>query len=90
MSVRVSTQTITTTGFKVVLPINPSELRIYNEGANEVRIYFREEDFTSGNDYVSIPASTGSFIGPVNQPLIWLRAITSSSSVRIVIFSERT
>ena len=91
--------TIATAGRKVRLPFHISHLKIRNKGANIVRLYFTEQDFTSDANYIEIPvvattAPYGEWEGPVetsagNHESLWLRAVTAGVAIELVAFQRR-
>ena len=92
-------EVIATTGRKVRLPFHISHLKIRNKGANIVRLYFTEPDFTGDLNYVEVPVASatypyGEWEGPVETAIgdhdsLWLKAITAGVAIELVAFQRR-
>lgn len=80
---------IDSTGQQVVFEEPVSYLQISNEGSNELRLYFYEEDFTADANYITLAATTGWFSAPVQliyaEKFIWLRTSSGTSDPVVVL-----
>ena len=91
--------TIDTTGRMVHFPFYLFHLQIRNKGANVVRMYFTQLDYTNDVNYVEVPVASptypyGEFEGPVETTAgdhedIWLKSITGSSAIELVGYQRR-
>lgn len=82
------------TGGREVRPLSrTSRLRISNEGANIVRLYFTQEDFDADDEFIELAATTGFFEGDVEvggatngeTPLYFLRSLVGDSDPVVVL-----
>lgn len=77
-------ETVTTTGRKYEFTTQSQWLRITNEGANPLEIYFSQEDFDADENFCSLPATTGLFEGPYETKAVWLKSDTGDTTACIV------
>lgn len=66
-------------------------LQISNEGAGNVRVYFSRRDYEENENYIVLPATNGSFEGPVElrEQYLFLRSETGTSDPVVVTFYLR-
>lgn len=86
--------TINTTGREHNLPFFTSYLVARNQGAQPVRMYFREEDFDANANYVVLPTAAattphGEWSGPVEAAKLWFRAQAATAEIEVVSFQRR-
>jgi len=90
---------ITTAGRKIRLPFYTLSMIARNKGANVVRLYFTEADFTANANYVELPVASailphGEWAGPVETTAgihadVWVKSIIGASAVELVFFQRR-
>ena len=85
---------VSTTGHQHVFPFNSFYLVARNLGANVIRLYFTEADFTNDENYISLQVSSqstphGEWKGPVEAKECWVRSELGASTVEIVSFQRR-
>lgn len=75
------------------LPVAIKYLQLYNQGANDVRVYFTEADYLADANYLVLPSSTGVFEGPVELRAtafqLFFRAQGGTSTPIVVIAYQR-
>jgi hypothetical protein len=81
------------------MPFATFWMRVRNKGANIIRLYFTEVDFTADVNYVEIPVAAasaphGEWEGPVEVDTfvghkVWLKAITGATNIELVAFQRR-
>ncbi len=86
-------------GQKLRLPFYLMYLKVRNTSGNPGRIYFTEEDFNNDANYIEVPVAgpsypNGQWEGPVEtsegpRADLWLRGVTGTSSLEIVLFQRR-
>lgn len=91
---RVIRDSVSTTGRRYSFPFYTFYLKARNKGANIVRMYFTEDDFTADANYVEIPVAAatdpyGQWEAPTELQAVWLKAITAATNVELVIFQRR-
>ena len=82
-------ETIQTTGRDLGLTSQTNFLKIRNTGANVLRFYVSQEDFDADANFISIAGSGGLEEGPYEMGRVWLRAVSSSTTVEIIAFLRR-
>lgn len=85
---------VPTAGQAHSLPFSCFYLVARNQGANVIRLYFTEADFTANANYIVLPVAAaitpqGEWAGPVEAKQVWLRAITAASDIELVAFQRR-
>jgi hypothetical protein len=83
--------TITTSGYGTPghrFPAVSKHVQIRNSGANVLRVYFLEEDYTADANYLEV-AATSFWEGPAELERIWLRSVTGDAAIEIVSFCRR-
>jgi len=91
---RVIRESVTTTGRRYSFPFYTSYLVARNKGANIIRMFFTEADFTANANYVEIPVAAatdphGEWDGPTELQAVWLKALTAATNLELVIFQRR-
>lgn len=84
---------IDTAGREVRPLSRTSRLRISNEGANVVRLYFTKEDFDNNDEFIELAATTGFFEADVEvggatnseTPVYFLRSLVGDSDPVVVL-----
>ena len=88
---RVFRGTIQTTGYDTAghrFAAVTKYVRIRNYGANVLRVYFLEEDYTNDAGYLEV--ANGTVVeGPMELERIWLRAVSGATDVEILSFARR-
>jgi hypothetical protein len=84
---------INTTGR--VVHLGPTfNVKVSNEGAENVRLYTEEEDFdadsalTATDGFIVLAALSGFFEGPLATKNIWLRAEANTTDVVVMAFTK--
>ena len=65
-----------------------SFLQIRNEGANDIKVYWRVEDFTNDEHYFTI-ASTSEYEGPAEAKEFWVRSLVGPSDLVAIFYLRR-
>jgi hypothetical protein len=84
---------VTTTFGKYQLPVTTKYLQITNGGAVAVRVYFTQDDYTAGVNYIELASSTGSFEGPVelraNAAELYLAGVAGTANPVVIVAYQR-
>lgn len=85
---QVRRETVTTTGSIYKFEAMFTWVHISNDGANPLRVYFRQEDFDAGINYVLLAArgtadEPSVFAGPLEQCQVYLRTTGGNSDASI-------
>lgn len=66
-------------------------LRIANQGAQALRVFFTKADLDAAPqvDYVTVAATSGVWEGPVEASGIWLDVASGSTTAEVVSFQRR-
>jgi hypothetical protein len=90
---------VPTAGRYYIAPFATFWMKFRNKGANIVRLYFTEENFTDDVNYVELPVASatypyGEWEGPVEvdtfiEHKVWMKAMTAAVDVEWVAFQRR-
>ena len=83
---------VTTSGRRHQLPHISTYIKVRTDAA--VKMFFSEEDFTAGVNYVTVPvpaAATpyGEWEGPVEVNTLWFKTASGTSNIELVTFQRR-
>jgi len=91
--------TIDSTGRKVRLPFHIAHLKVRNQGAAPVRLYFTLADYTADENYVIVPIAAavtpyGEWEGPVetsagDHESLWVKSASGTNAIELVAFQRR-
>lgn len=89
--------TVDTTGRAFVMIGDPGQrlttkwLRIGNVGANELRIFWTEADFTAGTNYLTLVATSGFIEGPIEPQAstLWAKADGGNTTMEMMMIHRR-
>jgi hypothetical protein len=82
------------TGRKHTLPAYALYLQVRLVAGSACKLFFTEEDFTAGANYVTVPVAAaatpnGEWAGPAEIGDVWLQSTSTSSTVELVSFQRR-
>ena len=84
---------VTTTFGAYPLPVAIKYLQLFNQGGNDVRVYFTQADFDADANYFVLASTTGRFEGPVElrstAAQLFFRAQTGTSTPVVVVGYQR-
>lgn len=85
--------TVTTTGQYHKFPGITNYL-IARAATQACRLFFTEDDYTNNTNYVEVPVASattphGEWSGPVEASGIWVKSVTATSTLELVVFQRR-
>lgn len=81
--------TIDTTGRDHGIASFTHFLQISNEGANDLRVYFTQEDFANDDKYIELDAVIGFYEGPAEVGRVWFKAVGGNTDVFAIFYARR-
>lgn len=84
---RILNGTVGTAGEMRSLPFPTNHLQFRNEGANSIKFYLSEADFTNNANFVTI-ASSAELEGPMNIRNFWIKSSASTSAWSAIVYQR--
>ncbi len=93
---RIRDVSVDTTGVQYIPLATTAHLQISNDGAEDLRVFLRRDDFDADANFITLVAGSGFFKGPLELgpepagPQMFLKAVAGTATVQVIEFYRRS